>query len=347
MMKAQCHCRECQYITGGGPNMFVAMPVDGFKYTASQPKQFTRSDLERAVTREFCAECGTHMVTKVPGLPAVVLKVGTFDDPCPLQSADGDLHGRQAGLPPCARRHAGLSSGCRSDRWALCACLRRDERHSRKVGSIAPRITRQKRKLFDRRMSANEKIRQHAAAGATCVAVLNGSLAREEQRHPRYRYNGDASIRQSFFEILDLWKADRRFCKDDVIDQEWTLESGVFQLRKRPLPPARSLRENVQQDVRIHQRHGLIPARDGHDFVRGRTRAGDTEQLGKAAGLPRPIGFFDHDAAVGARRNSTWLPGVIPRCSRTGFGIVTWPLLVTVVAMANSQAVVIPTHTIW
>jgi hypothetical protein len=81
MMKAQCHCRECQYISGGGPNMFVAMPVSGFKYTADQPKQFTRSDLERAVTREFCGECGTHMVTRVPGLPAVVLKVGTFDDP--------------------------------------------------------------------------------------------------------------------------------------------------------------------------------------------------------------------------------------------------------------------------
>ena len=60
MMAAQCHCRECQYISGGAPNMFVAMPVTGFKYTASQPKQLSRSDLERAVTREYCAECGTH-----------------------------------------------------------------------------------------------------------------------------------------------------------------------------------------------------------------------------------------------------------------------------------------------
>ena len=23
MMQAQCHCRECQYISGGAPNMFV------------------------------------------------------------------------------------------------------------------------------------------------------------------------------------------------------------------------------------------------------------------------------------------------------------------------------------
>src|SRR5437762_10960313 len=81
MMKAQCHCRECQYISGGSTNMFLLMPVAGFKYTGQAPKQFTRADLERAVTREFCAECGTHVVTRPPGLPAVVVKVGTLDDP--------------------------------------------------------------------------------------------------------------------------------------------------------------------------------------------------------------------------------------------------------------------------
>ena|ERR1700736_6554975 len=53
----------------------------GLKYTGETPKQFTRSDLERAVTREFCAECGTHVVTRPPGLPAVVLRIGTLDDP--------------------------------------------------------------------------------------------------------------------------------------------------------------------------------------------------------------------------------------------------------------------------
>ncbi len=34
MMKAQCyHCRECQYLTGGAPNVIVAMPPAGFKIT--------------------------------------------------------------------------------------------------------------------------------------------------------------------------------------------------------------------------------------------------------------------------------------------------------------------------
>jgi len=81
MMKAQCHCRECQYITGGAPNVFVAMPATGFKYTKGEPKQFTRSDLPRPVTREFCPNCGTHIITRVPAFPAVVVKVGTLDDP--------------------------------------------------------------------------------------------------------------------------------------------------------------------------------------------------------------------------------------------------------------------------
>jgi hypothetical protein len=81
MMKAQCHCRECQYITGGAPNMFIAMPVAGFSYTKGTPRTFTRTDLERPVTREFCVNCGTHIVTRPPGYPAVILKVGTLDDP--------------------------------------------------------------------------------------------------------------------------------------------------------------------------------------------------------------------------------------------------------------------------
>ena len=80
-LKAQCHCRECQYISGGSPNIFLLMPADGFSYTKGSPKQFTRSDLERAVTREFCPDCGTHMATRPPGRPVIVVKVGTLDDP--------------------------------------------------------------------------------------------------------------------------------------------------------------------------------------------------------------------------------------------------------------------------
>jgi hypothetical protein len=81
MRKGQCHCRECQFITGGAPNMFVVMPSAGFAYTKGAPKQFTRGDLENPVTREFCPDYGTHLATRPPGRPVIVVKVGTLDDP--------------------------------------------------------------------------------------------------------------------------------------------------------------------------------------------------------------------------------------------------------------------------
>ncbi len=81
MWKGQCHCRECQYTSGGSPNVVLGMPEGGFAYTKGAPKKFQRSDLENPVTREFCAECGTHLLSRAPGLPLALLKVGTLDDP--------------------------------------------------------------------------------------------------------------------------------------------------------------------------------------------------------------------------------------------------------------------------
>lgn len=82
IFRGQCHCRECQYISGGSPNVTMAMPEASFKYTKGKPKGFSRKDLDTPVTREFCAECGTHLLSKAPSLGGtVLLKVGTFDEP--------------------------------------------------------------------------------------------------------------------------------------------------------------------------------------------------------------------------------------------------------------------------
>jgi hypothetical protein len=60
----------------------MGMPAATFTYTKGAAKLFTRSDLDKPVTREFCARCGTHILARSPGVPgAVLLKVGTFDDP--------------------------------------------------------------------------------------------------------------------------------------------------------------------------------------------------------------------------------------------------------------------------
>ena len=82
VFKAQCHCRECQYISGGAPNYLMGMMESGFSYAGGTVKAFQRNDLETPVTREFCGDCGTHLVSKAPGAPGLVfIKVGTLDEP--------------------------------------------------------------------------------------------------------------------------------------------------------------------------------------------------------------------------------------------------------------------------
>ena len=82
MFQAQCHCRECQYISGGHPNVVIGAPEAAFKYVKGAPKGFSRTDIDKPVTREFCAECGTHILAKAAHMPGMlILKVGTFDDP--------------------------------------------------------------------------------------------------------------------------------------------------------------------------------------------------------------------------------------------------------------------------
>jgi hypothetical protein len=82
VFQGQCHCRECQYISGGMPVVVMGMPEASFRFTKGAPKDFRRSDLEKPVTRQFCPNCGTHVTTRSPAMPGIVmLKVGTLDDP--------------------------------------------------------------------------------------------------------------------------------------------------------------------------------------------------------------------------------------------------------------------------
>ncbi|MDB5978947.1 MAG: glutathione-dependent formaldehyde-activating enzyme [Nevskia sp.] len=41
-----------------------------------------RDDPEKPVVREFCAECGTHLISSPPGMAGMaIIKLGTLDNP--------------------------------------------------------------------------------------------------------------------------------------------------------------------------------------------------------------------------------------------------------------------------
>ena len=57
VLRAQCHCRACQYF-GGAPNLFMLVPAEGSADTKGAPKTYRR------VPGEFC---GTHMISRRSG----------------------------------------------------------------------------------------------------------------------------------------------------------------------------------------------------------------------------------------------------------------------------------------
>ena len=83
LFKGQCHCRECQYISGGHPNAVMGMPDAGFQYTKGSPKTASRAAISRVPSRASSAGSAGRTSWRVrPRFAgAVMLKVGTFDDP--------------------------------------------------------------------------------------------------------------------------------------------------------------------------------------------------------------------------------------------------------------------------
>lgn len=93
LMKVACHCRECQHISGGGANYIAGLAEDGFRYTKGTPAQFTRTDIDGAVTRDFCGRCGSPLLSRVPQNPgALFVKVGSMDRPENFGRPDVAIH---------------------------------------------------------------------------------------------------------------------------------------------------------------------------------------------------------------------------------------------------------------
>jgi hypothetical protein len=91
-----CHCRDCQYTSGGGFSTVAVVPAAAFKLTKGKPKRFTvKGDSGRDVTRSFCENCGSPVFSEPPGGQIMVVKAATLDDPSWLKMG-GALYTKSA-----------------------------------------------------------------------------------------------------------------------------------------------------------------------------------------------------------------------------------------------------------
>ena len=84
-----CHCRDCQYASGGGPTYVLAVPREGVNVSNGEEsiRSFSSlSDSGHDVTRQFCFICGSHLFELLQLRPGIKLvRVGALDDPSGLQ----------------------------------------------------------------------------------------------------------------------------------------------------------------------------------------------------------------------------------------------------------------------
>jgi hypothetical protein len=78
-----CHCRACQYASGGaGANVMIVSRADSAILHGQPRTYWSRSDSGAQIGRQFCEECGTPLFSDLEAQPdLVIIKVGSLDDP--------------------------------------------------------------------------------------------------------------------------------------------------------------------------------------------------------------------------------------------------------------------------
>ena len=76
-----CHCKDCQVSTGSGRATLLMVPAAALMEQGSL-KTFTVKGTEgSSVSRGFCPNCGSPVVSRLEEMPAVrLVKAGTLED---------------------------------------------------------------------------------------------------------------------------------------------------------------------------------------------------------------------------------------------------------------------------
>ena len=79
---AHCHCRDCQYASGGGYSTIFGVPSQSLKMTGRLSGYSVTADSGNQLTRRFCPTCGSPISSQLHSNEAIlILKAATLDDP--------------------------------------------------------------------------------------------------------------------------------------------------------------------------------------------------------------------------------------------------------------------------
>jgi len=88
IFSSQCHCRDCQRVSGSAFVATMRVPARMFRITQGTPNFYVKkADSGNDVTRAFCADCGSALYSLVSTHPERIgLRPTSLDDPSKFRS---------------------------------------------------------------------------------------------------------------------------------------------------------------------------------------------------------------------------------------------------------------------
>jgi len=79
---ATCHCRDCQYLSGGAPAHALIYAQDALRLLHGNPREYRyEGSSGHGVMRSFCGDRGTPLFGGSEGQGYVIVRAGSLDDP--------------------------------------------------------------------------------------------------------------------------------------------------------------------------------------------------------------------------------------------------------------------------
>ena len=95
-MQYNCHCRDCQRMSGAGYLPIMGFPQAAVAITGEVHWYLRTADSGRPASEGFCPTCGARLFGQGEGVPGLMLvMVGTLDDPA-LFRPDAKIYTRSA-----------------------------------------------------------------------------------------------------------------------------------------------------------------------------------------------------------------------------------------------------------